>query len=320
MLRLHPAILSLSEFFMPIASRAFVGGSMTGEAFWRRLSRPQLSAQRAINPKHCPAEFLYPLAGSTRFDEASLPPILYVTLPHLTDRPDALYDELGAVLRPRGRAPLATHYRFLFEWLCARFGRTTWVERSGGSLVMLPAMHRAFPEAKVVHCHRDGRDVALSIRQHPPMRLLAANWHRYRRFGIDLLRPPFRVGDSRILATLEPLMAPLVNLDRQLEQDLPLEVIGAFWSELVCLGTETLAALPQRQRLEIRYQDLVAKPAAELERLAEFLELDRERAWIEQASALVRGGRSQWRDLPAEERQALAKACQRGLERLDYAA
>ncbi len=318
-LRQHPKVLSLSEFFMPIASRAFVGGMITGEAFWKRLSRPQLSAQRAINPKRCPEEFLYPLHRSTRFNETNLPPILYVTLPHLTDSPDALYDELAAILRRRNSARLGAHYRFLFEWLCRRFRKRIWVERSGGSIVMLPAMLRTFPDARIVHCHRDGRDVSISIGRHAPMRLFAANWHRCRRLGLDLLRPPLRVGDSRIVAVLEPLMAPLVNLDRQLDKELPLDVIGAFWSELIGLAGETLEAVPHGKKLAVRYEALIADPEAELTRLAAFLDLGSVDAdWLATASAMIRRGRSNWQSLPPAQQIALQRSCQSGLRALNY--
>ena len=49
----------------------------------------------------------------------------------------ALYDELGPVIRRTGRAPLADHYRVLFHWLAERFHRDRVVERSAFSLLLV---------------------------------------------------------------------------------------------------------------------------------------------------------------------------------------
>ena len=56
--------------------------------------------------------------------------------------------------------------RRLFDWLVARHGGTTWVERSGGSLRVVHRLIEHFPGARFVHLVRDGRATALSMSRH----------------------------------------------------------------------------------------------------------------------------------------------------------
>ena len=88
-------------------------------------------------------------------------------------------------MRGRPRASLAEQYLFLFDWLCGRLGRRVWVERSGGSLLFGRRLMGLFPEARVVHIHRDGRDTALSMSQHPAFKAGPALMRRLQRMGVD---------------------------------------------------------------------------------------------------------------------------------------
>ena len=86
----------------------------------------------------------------------------------------------------RPRAALGDQYRFMFDWLRERLGRRVWVERSGGSLIFGLALMRLFPEARVVHVYRDGRDTALSLRQHPAFKSGPAVARNMQRRGVNL--------------------------------------------------------------------------------------------------------------------------------------
>jgi hypothetical protein len=304
---------------MGIASQAFVYKTISGKSFWRLLSRPRVSVQKIISPRHCPNEFLYKFNADSQFSESTLPPILYVALPHLTDNPETVYFELEPVICARPRSRLGDHYRFLFEWLCWRFQKSMWVERTGGSLAMMPGMHKTFPNAKFVHVFRDGRDVSLSISQHPPMRLLVNSWHRFRKLGIDPMRPPFRVGESRIISAFESLAAPLVNLDELLEEEVPLSAIGEFWSKLIIVGKKNLDNLPPHQRLDLRYEELIENPIEQIKKLALFLDpAFCNQKWLAQAASLVRRQRNGLRTLQPCEEGALEEACAPGLRALNY--
>ena len=68
-------------------------------------------------------QLLYPIDDpEARFTRLDVPPILCATLPHLTDRYEALFDELEPVVRGQPRQRPVEHFRFLFGSLCERFG------------------------------------------------------------------------------------------------------------------------------------------------------------------------------------------------------
>lgn len=315
----HPRVLSVSEFFMSVVSRAFIYKNPTGKQFWSVLEKPAPGAAKTFDPNQNPKEFLYRFGPRAAFDRDNLPPILFVTLPFISDDPDALFFTLKPVIEARPRAPLADHYRFLFEWLADYAGKEIWIERSGGSLAMVRSLYKMYPDARYIHVFRDGRDVALSINNHPSMRLFAHNWLRMRKFGINLLRPPFELGTNKLIAWLEPFVAPFANLEHQLATPLEPDEIGAFWSALIEVGHENLAKIPAAQRMDIRYEDVLADPPTVLREFIRFVDpglIDED--WIARAAQIPTAGRSDWQSLPAGERNRLVKACEPGLELLGY--
>ena len=185
MLNRHPDILSVSEFFAFIGLSAFVGRRPSGGRMWRVYSRPG-TRSRYLEHTGPFDELLYPVGDSAaRFSLRDLPPILAATLPHLTHEYHALYDECAPVVQGQPRQPPADHHRRLFEWLVRRFGRKVWVERSGGSLLFASRLLRAFPDARVIHVFRDGRDTAVSMSRHPPFRIMLAIAEKLKPLGID---------------------------------------------------------------------------------------------------------------------------------------
>ena len=317
---IHPGMTSISELFACVEPRAFVLRNPTGKQFWKLLSQVRPGVSKALNPENCPDEFLYPL-DQGRYTNATLPPILRVTLPFLFQDPDAVYDRLQPLIEERPRAPLAQHYRFLFDWIAQEAGSPHWVERSGASLSMVREIHKHFPEAKLVHVYRDGRDVALSINNHPGVRAFAHNWVRFRKIGIDLMREPFELSSNRLIAFAEPFAQHIVNLDKQLVTPLPLKDIGAFWSAMVEIGVGHLKSVPAKQKYDVCYEELVAEPVEHLREFIRFVDPALEcEDWLYRAAQMPRRGRSNWKDLPKADRDELEKACAPGLEVLGYAA
>ena len=315
----HPAILSVSEFFMSVVSRAFIYENPTGKQFWSVLAKPAPGAAKTFDPGQNPKEFLYRFTPDAAFDRKTLPPILFVTLPFISDDPDALFFELKPVIEARPRAPLADHYRFLFDWLTAYAGKQIWVERSGGSLAMVNSLFAMYPNGRFIHVYRDGRDVALSINNHPSMRLFAHNWLRMRKLGIDLLRPPFELGTNRLIAMIEPFVAPFAGLEKQLATPLEPDEIGAFWSALIEVGLENLKQIPAGQKMDLAYEDLLADPPAVLRAFIHFVDPGHvDEDWIARAAHIPTAGRSDWQSLPPVERDKLERACEPGLEALGY--
>jgi hypothetical protein len=319
LMRMHPDILSISEFFMSLASRAFVKKALDGEELWKLLTVAHAGEKLVFNPEALVDEFLYPYNENSAFNRDNLPPLLFVTLPHLTDDHDALFFELEPILRARPKAPVGEQFAFLFNWLRVRLNKKMWVERSGASLTFLPVLKDIYPDARFVHVYRDGRDVAMSTVNHSPTRLYAHAWKTAKRVGINPLKRPFLLAETPIVPMFEWAAVKLMGLEKKLNTPLPPQETGAFWSDMVKIGLQNLADIPEERLMSLRYEDLVVNPQSELSRLISFmgpgLEDD---AWMAEASALPRYREPAWKQLPETEQAALNAACAEGLELLGY--
>jgi hypothetical protein len=99
----------------------------------------------------------------------------------------------------------------------------------------IPLLHCSFPWAKFVHIIRDGRDTALSTLE----------WAKR------------GVGPSHF----------------DLWQDEPVAVCALWWARFVEMGRRDGPRVCASQYKEVRLEDLVARPEAELQRIARFLEI-----------------------------------------------
>jgi Sulfotransferase family len=319
LVRMHPRLLSLSEFFMSLGGRAFTLREPDGERFWRLLSRLPPIAGRMLAKGEPMEEVLYGFGDGARFGPYDVPPILVTALPHVTRDYEALYDEMGPFLRGGGRTPLGRHYQYLFEWLCRRFDRERVVERSGSSLLFVPALARMFEGAKFVHLYRDGRDAAISMQRHTFFRLIVRSAGLFERMGLDPYRPPFLFGTSRLYPLMEAVTGRFLPIERWLAEPPPLEVLGNYWSRSIASGEDFLNALGPERVLRLRYEDILARPREELTRLMGFLGPEyRDPEWLAQASTIPRKPSSNWRTLPADQQQRLTEACRPGLALLGY--
>lgn len=306
MLRTHPAILSLSELITNQATAGLLPGPVSGREFWARLSTPGRLQRKLANPDAAPDEFLYHRVPSRRFDPHACPPILAVTLPHLFDDPDSVFDQLEGHFATRPVRPLADHYHALFQWLAARTGRGVWVERSGGSLVAARTLTQEFPEARFVVLLRDGRDVALSMQRYLPARMAIWFWRNARRLGLDVLSPDGHIGRARWIDLAARLGGRTLPIDRILATQPSLRDCAAFWSALTRHGLSAVRQIDPERRLILHYDDLVRDPSAVLTRLTGFLDQGAAPDWLTQAAQIPRLARHRRLDLPASTQRALA--------------
>jgi len=106
----------------------------------------------------------------------------------------------------------------------------------------------------------------------------------------------------------------------RLEQELPVEAYGRYWSEQLRAGRAAWAALPPDRFHSIRFEDLIARPQATLAEVADFFDLP-PAPWIPAAVGLVRrNASSRVGALPPAERQRLQTACAPGMRLLGRAA
>ena len=316
----HPDVLSISEFFSFLGLGIFARRRTTGAWMWRLYSQPGYR-MGIIARGESFSELLYPIDDpQARFTRFNLPPIMAVMLPHLTDRYEALFDELEPVVRGQPKQPPADHYRYLFGWLGARFGRKVWVERGGGTLLLASRLLRHFPEARVVHVYRDGRETALSMSRHPPFRSMLAMARKYRPWGIDLERTLSRLEHhDGITARLAQLAQTFASLDRLPYDKLTLPDFAAFWSAMIESGHRVFGHFPSDRLLNVRFEDIQADPEGQIRRLVRFISPELEDdTWVHEVVAIPRPTPSKFAQLDADTQRAVTAACRPGLERLGY--
>lgn len=319
MVRMHPEILSVSEFLTSLSSRGLRGGLMTGETVFRRLNTLSPAGRALLENGLFVEEFLYELGPGARYRADEVPAIMCATLPHLSDEPERLWDDLAAALRPRGQHSLAAHYRFVFEWLADRFGKRAWIERSGASLLFVPELDRLFPDARFVHLFRDGRDTAMSMHQHHFFRLRIQAAEQLRMVGLDPFHPANWPGTSPWMPLFERWRFRFFSADRYRRANIRLESAGWFWSRMIERGAKYLNALPAHRVLSMRFESIVASPEEELSRFIGFLGADfADAGWLREAGALPRRRPPSWTCLPPEQHDRLAAACAPGQEILGY--
>jgi hypothetical protein len=102
------------------------------------------------------------------------------------------------------------------------------------------------------------------------------------------------------------------NFDRDAfwKYEISLEKLGQSWAAQERRAIELLAELPLGRSFQLRYENLVSDPEGELVKLMRFIGLkDPDRAYLEQARALVRVKPPAWPLLPDGERERLDASC-----------
>ena len=173
-----------------------------------------------------------------------MPAILTNSLPHLTEQHDTLFLELRDWVSARGESSIREQYLALFNYLCDRFDRKVWIERSGGSLRMIREMHALFPEARLLHIVRDGRDCAVSSSKHTGFQMAAISYQVSEMLGCD----PFENSDRTNAEDLNDELYGFLpeNFSAKAFQDYRVEpsLYGRYWSGDVAAGLELMASLP----------------------------------------------------------------------------
>jgi hypothetical protein len=134
------------------------------------------------------------------------------------ERPDLRYADLVALL---------------FDRYGAERGKAIVGNKTVAAVRFVRTLHELFPDARIVHLIRDGRDVALS----------ATNWRRAERLAED-----FSTWRAE-----------------------PLSTAALWWEWHVRRGREAGAEIGPEHYRELRYEALVADPEGECRALAEFL-------------------------------------------------
>ena len=336
MINLHPRFLSVSEFFSSLADGAFLGKTLDGDGLLHRLGTMRPVGRMLLENDLMVDEYLYRFGSDSRFGPHDVPPIMGATLPHLSNHPESLWDELVSAVRGRGTDTVAAQYRFVFEWLARRFERDIWIERSGASLVYVPTLARMFPDARFVHLYRDGRDTAISMHGHHVFRMYALSARTLRTFGLDPFRSalsartlrtfgldPFRPSNWPATSRWMPIFSRLWfrfysgKRYRAMKMDLPR--VGWLWSRMIERGTGYLKALPPGRVMDLRFESILRSPEKEMSRFIDFVGPGfADSGWLGRIAGLPRPKPPSWQRLDPEELAGLSNACAPGQRILGY--
>jgi hypothetical protein len=101
----------------------------------------------------------------------------------------------------------------------------------------------------------------------------------------------------------------------------PVEYFGRYWTQELTRGYRAATKLNADQYMEVRFEELIARPQETLRAIAEFFELEADGGkWADRAAALIRGvPRARFDKLSIEERGRLAEACRPGMQLLGRA-
>lgn len=216
----------------------------------------------------------------------------------LATHPDLAYWEEPRTVWSRGNAwldddrllaehlnpAIARHIDKRFHHFQTQGDKSRFGEKTPSNTLRLPFIHALYPDSRIIHMVRDGRAVVASM-----LKMLST--------------PPRR---QRILARLRethwrdlPAMLPLAgrelkrlrSADRQRSfwgprppgweewLDLPAPLmLTKQWCAMVKTARHDLLLFPEKQRLELRYEDLLADPARWLEEIRQLTGL---RLWSE---------------------------------------
>jgi hypothetical protein len=309
-------ILSLSEFFISMrpGSEEMPDEVIDGRRLWDILSSPEPSVDRMVRDGLETPNLRYPY-GTGRFNvETGVPRICNVTLPMLTDDPDALFDDLAREVPTWPIRPSWEQIRVLFEYLAQVFDRRVIAERTAGTVMCAKWMRAHFSGARFVYLYRDGPSTALSMSQHNGVRLMAL-MEEAGLLDAGKAGQPFPSVDPGLLA----LIRPPYDMRRIMAYPAPPVVtFGKLWSRQVQAGVEALSDLDSGTLMCLSYQDLAERPAEMLTELAEFVGAPSTPEWLAGAEKMIDSRRVNRRRAELDENTLaeLEEACEPGVRAL----
>jgi putative sulfotransferase len=316
----EPQSLSVSESLV-LPLRALLNRDpdveLTGGEYWATLSRPDRElgpGGRLIRrPGWSPAQFSYPDTGRYAGDWSSIPSILVITLPQLTDAPDRLFDQLGELV-PRFPPQAALgHHKMLLDLVANLTGKRRWVERTGGASDVAEPLLRTFRDAKIVYLTRNIPDTALSMSKHPAFQMTAIRDDLRTRYGVDPFAP--LPDEADLPAELRRLLPHRITPETLREAGRDIHRFEWMVAHMNGCAEQALADVPPRHLHRVRYENILDHPKEELTSLGEFLEFADPARWAAQVADQVRPARSsRVRDdepafPPPTDRDRQTKAC-----------
>jgi putative sulfotransferase len=171
---------------------------------------------------------------------------------------------------------------------------------------LAPELKSFFPDARLVHLHRNRHETALSMREYAVLRLAVPVMHGefgevvYSHDGLVAFERGNREAIDRILASRPPV-----------------ELYGRYWSEQGARGLPVLEQVDPDDVLHVRFEELVTDPRPVMSRIADFFEI-LPGDWLDSACAFAKGlPPTRFDRLGADEQRRFSEACRPGMELLE---
>lgn len=272
MLSLHPGTLILSNLFSS-SNHTITQNTVSGSELSRLLaSNVSISYLRQQNDKE---QLANNLSGLSRLTKKLFLKPKANGQPVFGKSARDLQQAITGFLRQQPEGPPGRQYAELFQWMCETHRKTCWIESSAGSILKLEPILALFPDARIVHIHRNGIESALSMRD-------------------------FTLAGHQQSAT---------------SREASLAAFGNWWNDSILHGFQTIPRLSPAQYMEVRYERLVEFPAEVLNAVAEFFVLDSEppnMQWLRAALDITRSSYTRRDNLSSHELALLSQACNEG--------
>ncbi|MGD1948602.1 MAG: sulfotransferase [Leptolyngbyaceae cyanobacterium] len=201
-------------------------------------------------------------------------------------------------------------YQRVYAWLMRLHadGDLRFAEKTPRNCFLIDFLYQAFPDAQFIHIIRDGRDAALSHSKKPWLQAAAAQSDKRESSG-------YRHG---------PYARFWVETDRVQEFEATSDIHRCIWAWRRHVSTilDQTQALPKDQYYELRYENLVAQPHQEAQKLLANLEIQNTvssqklcQAFAQAKTTSVGGWQ---RELSAEQLQQVNQEAGTLLEQLGY--
>lgn len=204
------------------------------------------------------------------------------------------YKRLDDVLRREDATNAITkHIRSRFTRYAEANGCHHFLEKTPSNCLRVDFMNAIFPQGKFILLLRDGRAV---LRSTDEIQNAGAGWARM----VQRLRESSLKEMPAYLDRLPWIWRKVSNkkLDfwgvrppgwREWAESLtPMQVIAKQWSESILAAKASFDKLPAHRKLVLRYEDLVADPASQIEIILNFLEIDGAQTVITRATESCR--------------------------------
>lgn len=313
LLHLHPQVLSISEFLVPLMHSGvrYADQPMSTEAFCTALSN-QLPTSRALMKAGIAVpEFRYPFGkeGARYGMESGVPDFANCALAHLSTDPDTTLDQLMHRLHLANGRLVKEHLSCLFQCLIEMFGGSVIVERSGGSLGFAAQIRALLPEASIVLLTRSGPETAISMSRHAYFRHVALRAVLTHHLGFDPYTSPRRDGAERLPPGLRDQLPERFSRAGFEALQLPFDLFGSLWAHLTQVGLSNLPA----QFHHIAFEALCSAPPKALADLVQAIGVACLPDWLDAASGRIAPPETRAGDLAEPDRTLLKTACAPGI-------